>query len=161
MTTTTKCLLAGMTLTICGSALATVTPANTTNTPSSLVGATAHSITVAVATPSTPLTFVDGNVSSAAKAGETLRKGDIITSSSFATTEGHKYVLAPESGDALTDHVKFSFSDSASELKGTDYQWLTSTVGAGNAYVLISKDDADALTPGLHNYTFVVSDYNS
>lgn len=161
MTTTTKCLLAGMTLTICGSALAAVTPASTDNTPNDLIGATAHSITVAVASPSTPLTFVDGDVSSAAKAGESFQKGDIITSSSFATVEGHKYTLATETGDALSDNVKFSFSDSANTLKGADYKWLTSTSGAGNAYVLISKDDTNALTPGLHNYTFVVSDYNS
>ncbi|EKO1022181.1 hypothetical protein PX617_002242 [Salmonella enterica subsp. enterica] len=161
MTTTTKCLLAGMTLTICGSALAAVTPVNTDNSPSDLIGATAHSITVAVASPSTPLTFVDGDVSSAAKAGEPLHNGDIITYSAFATVEGHKYTLATETGEALTDNVKFSFSDSVSSLKGADYKWLASTSGAGNAYVLISKADSTALAPGLHNYTFVVSDYNS
>ncbi|ECK6868026.1 hypothetical protein FSD44_26570 [Salmonella enterica] len=161
MTTTTKCLLAGMTLTICGSALATVTPVSTDNSPSGLIGTTAHSVTVAVASPSTPLTFIDGKVSSAAKSGETLNAGDIITYSAFATVEGHKYTLGNETGDALTDNVKYSFSDSSSELKGTEYKWLESTTGAGNAYVLISKADSTALGKGLHNYTFVVSDYNS
>ncbi|EAN5735977.1 hypothetical protein EJD04_24945 [Salmonella enterica] len=161
MTTTTKCLLAGMTLTICGSALATVAPMNTTNSPDALIGDTAHSVTVAVASPSVPLTFTDGVINNTATTGQSLSNGEIITSSSFATVEGHKYTLATESGDASADQVKFSFSDSATILKGTGYKWLTSASGAGNAYVLISKDGAGVLSAGLHNYTFVVSDYAS
>lgn len=161
MTTTTKCLLAGMTLTICGSALATVTPVNISNTPNALIGETAHSVTVTVASPSVPLTFIDGVINSTAIAGQLLNNGDIITYSSFATVEGHKYTLATESGDATTDQVKFSFSDSATSFKGANYKWLTSASGAGDAYVLISKDASGKLDAGLHNYTFVVSDYAS
>ncbi|EHW1217753.1 hypothetical protein K7B55_003482 [Salmonella enterica] len=161
MTTTTKCLLAGIALTMCGSALAAVTPYAESNSPTIKIGETAHNVTVVVGKKVEPLVFNDLQINPNATAGNTLSANDIITGASFSTSSNHKYVLSSESGDAVKDGVSFSFSDQSSILKGKDYKWLTADVGAGTAYVLVSKDANGELGAGLHNYTFVVTDYSA
>lgn len=161
MTTTTKCLLAGIALTMCGSALAVVTPLAVSNTPTSKIGETVHNVAVVVGQKAEPLVFNDLQIDPSATAGNTLTANTIITGASFNTSSNHKYELSAESGDATKDGVSFSFSNESATFKGKAYKWLTADTGAGTAYVLVSKDSNGALDPGLHNYTFVVTDYSA
>lgn len=161
MTTTAKWLLSGIALTMCGNALAAVTVQNTTNHPTIEVGKTGHTIVVPVALLTPPITISDVRLNQDATSGQSLGRQAIIATASFTAAANHKYVLGTETDDAVADKVHYSFSDDRDSFKGADFKWLTGSAVPETAYVMLTKDLIGALTPGLHNYTFLITDYSA
>lgn len=136
----------------------TALAANTATTDTGHVGkpnvtATSHSVNVATNVQTPPLVFAD-TITAAAKAGTNLDANGLISTSAFAAIAGHKYVL-----DAATVGATASFATDSSVV-ATDKKGLDVDTDA-EAYVQLSTTPNQPLTPGVHNYTFVVSDYSA
>ncbi|ECG0448594.1 hypothetical protein DER61_26600 [Salmonella enterica] len=114
---------------------------------------TAHSVNVATQVKTPPLVFTD-NITEAATAGTTLGPTGLISSSAFNAKAGHKYVL-----DTGTQGATASFSTTPSTVDSTN-KGLDATTNA-EAYVQLSTTANTSLAAGVHNYTFVVSDYSA
>lgn len=154
MKTTYKAAILVATALTSYSALAVNTPTtDTTHSGKDNVTLTAHSVNVATQVKTPPLVFTD-NITEAATAGTTLGSTGLISSSVFNAKAGHKYVL-----DTGTQGATASFSTTNttvdSDKKGLDVDT------DGDAYVQLSTTANSSLAAGVHNYTFVVSDYSA
>ncbi|EEE1293844.1 hypothetical protein CB343_003346 [Salmonella enterica subsp. diarizonae] len=112
-----------------------------------------HSVNVATQVKTPPLVFTD-SITAAAKAGTDLGATGLISSSVFSAKAGHKYVL-----DAGTVGATASFSTNSATVE-SDKKGLDADSDA-EAYVQLSTTANTSLAPGVHNYTFVVSDYSA
>ncbi|ENB2182050.1 hypothetical protein ABHF30_003016 [Salmonella enterica] len=117
------------------------------------VTTTAHSVNVATNVKTPPLVFTD-NITTAAKEGTSLGATGLISSSAFNAKSGHKYVLDANPNGATTS---FSTNNATvdSDKKGLDVDTDV------EAYVQLATTANSSLAAGVHNYTFVVSDYSA
>lgn len=114
---------------------------------------TAHSVNIETAQVSAPLTFID-TVVTAAASGTALDTKGHVSSSAFQTKEGHVYILGSATGG-----VSASFSATQGDVDTAATRLVANEVATN--YVQLSTGSAEALTPGVHSYTFVVTDYSA
>ncbi|ECW9808531.1 hypothetical protein AL453_18455 [Salmonella enterica subsp. enterica serovar Poona] len=154
MKTTYKAAILVATALTSYSALASTTPTtDTAHSGKDNLSTSSHSVNVATSVKTPPLVFTD-NITDAAKNGTDLGSTGLISSSMFLAKSGHKYVL-----DTSTVGATASFSNSNATVDDT-MKGLEAT-SDGNVYVQLSTTANSSLTPGVHNYTFVVSDYSA
>ncbi|EBL8440554.1 hypothetical protein DLP51_19490 [Salmonella enterica] len=114
---------------------------------------TSHSINVKTNVATPPLTFVD-TILPAAAAGTSLNAQGLVTTSAFETKTGHIYILSTP-----TNIAHASFSATQNDVTVANTRLVANE--AATAYVQLSTGNTTALTAGVHNYTFVVTDYSA